>query len=78
MDSQSTMDLIGNPTLVKQIFRSSNQLHLKNNGGTTTVTHKAKMAGYHMHVWYNERAITNIIALSSVIKQYRVTYDSER
>jgi hypothetical protein len=41
------------------------------------VTHKAEMAGYHTHVWYNRKAITNsIIALSNVIKQYRVTYDS--
>jgi hypothetical protein len=41
------------------------------------VTHKAKMAGYHTHVWYNTKAITNILALSNVIKQYHVTYDSD-
>ncbi len=29
-----------------------------------------------MHVWYNEEAITNILSLSNVIKQYWVTYDS--
>ena len=42
-----------------------------------TVTHKAQMAGYHAHVWYSKKAITNILALSNVIKQYRVTYDSD-
>ena len=42
------------------------------------VTHKAKVAGYHTHMWYNnKKAITNILALSNVIKQYRVTYDSD-
>jgi hypothetical protein len=51
-------------------------MRLKSNGGTMTVTHKAKMAGYHTHVWYITKAITNILALSNVIKQYRVTYDS--
>jgi hypothetical protein len=30
---------------------------------------KGKVAGYHMHVWYNKRAITNIVALSNAIKQ---------
>jgi Reverse transcriptase (RNA-dependent DNA polymerase) len=77
LDSQSTMDLICNPALVKKIFRSGTQMQLKSNGGSMTVTHKAKMAGYHSDVWYNKKAITNILALSNVIKQYRVTYDSD-
>ena len=46
-------------------------MQLKSNGGTMLVTHKAKMAGYHAHVWYDKRAITNILALSNVIKQYQ-------
>jgi hypothetical protein len=41
-----------------------------------TVHHKAKVKGYHTHVWFCERAITNTLALSNVIRQYRVTYDS--
>ena len=77
LDSQSTMDLMCNPALVKKTFRSSKSMRLKSNGGTMMVTHKAKVAGYHMHVWYNKNAITNILALSNVIKQYRVTYDSD-
>jgi hypothetical protein len=42
-----------------------------------TVNHKAKMAGYHRDVWYNKKAITDILALSNVIKHYRVTYNSD-
>jgi hypothetical protein len=35
------------------------------------------MLGYHMHVvWYNKKAITKILALSNVIKEYWVTYHS--
>jgi hypothetical protein len=55
-------------------------MRLKSKGGTmvVTATHKAEVAGYHTHVvWYNKKAITNIIALSNVIKQYRVTYDGD-
>ena len=41
------------------------------------VTHKAKMAGYHKNIWFRKRATTDIIALSNIIQQYWVTYDSE-
>jgi uncharacterized protein YodC (DUF2158 family) len=77
LDSQSTMDLFCNRALVKRTFRSDKSTRLKSNGGTMVVTKKAKMAGYHTDVWYDKHAITNILALSNVIKQYRVTYDSD-
>jgi hypothetical protein len=41
------------------------------------VTRKATMPGYNKDVWFSTRAITNIIALSNLIQQYRVTYDSD-
>jgi hypothetical protein len=40
------------------------------------VSHKASILGYHNNVWFSKRAITNIIALKNLIKQYCVTYDS--
>ena len=77
LDSQSTMDLFCNRALVRKIYKSKNKMELNSNGGTMLVTHKAEMAGYHTHVWYDRRAITNILSLSNVTKQYRVTYDSD-
>ena len=41
------------------------------------IKHQAKLAGYQANVWFSKEAITNILALSNVIKQYRVTYDSQ-
>jgi hypothetical protein len=76
LDSQSTMDLICDPALVELTFKSSHSMRLKSNGGTMEVKKQAIMPGYHMHMWYNKEAITNILSLSNVIKQYRVTYDS--
>ena len=52
-------------------------MRLKSNGGTMVVTKKAEMAGYHTDVWFDRNAITNILALSNVIKQYCITYDSD-
>jgi hypothetical protein len=35
------------------------------------------MPGYNTDVWFSTKAITNIIASSNLIQQYRITYDSE-
>jgi hypothetical protein len=70
------MDLLCNKALVTKTFRSTKSMRLKSNGGTMMVNHHVKMKGYHMHVRYSEKAITNILALSNVIKQYCVTYDN--
>jgi hypothetical protein len=78
LDSQSMMDLFCNPKLVHNISRASNKMRLQSNGGSMTVNHKATMAGYKKKVWFSKDAITNIIALSNLIQQYHVTYDSKR
>ena len=77
LDSQSTMDLVCNEKLVDQTFRSRGSMRLRSNGGTMVVNHKATVPGYHKKVWFSKKAITNIIALSNLIEQYRVTYDSD-
>jgi hypothetical protein len=70
------MDQICDPALVESTFKSSHSMQLRSNGGTMEVRKQAIMPGYHMHMWYNKKAITNILSLSNVIKQYQVTYDS--
>jgi hypothetical protein len=70
------MDLICDPALVESTFKSSHSMRLKSNGGTMEVKKQAIMPGYHVHVWYNKKAITNILSLSNVIKQYCVMYNS--
>jgi hypothetical protein len=77
LDSQSTMDLFCNPKFVDNIKKSSKSMRLKSNGGTMMVSHKATMKGYKSDVWFSKDAITNNIALSNLIKQYRVTYNSK-
>jgi hypothetical protein len=77
LDSQSTMDLFCNRSFLKKSFRSKKSMRLKSNGGTMVVTQQAQIKGYHADVWYDKNAITNILALKNVIKQYRVTYDSD-
>jgi len=76
LDSQSTTDLFCNKRMLEYAYESKSQLNLKSNGGNLKTRKKAKMRGYDPHVWFSKSAITNIMALANVIKQYRVTYDS--
>ena len=52
-------------------------MKLRSNGGSMTVDHKAAFEVYKHKVWYDDKAIANIIDLKNIIKQYRVTYDSD-
>ena len=51
-------------------------MKVQGNGGTLAVTHKAIVPGYKQDVLLIKYAITNMIYLKNLIKQYRVTYDS--
>ena len=45
------------------------------NGGSITRNQKAHVRNYG-DVWFDKRAITNILSLKNIHKRYRVTYDS--
>ena len=74
--SQSTMYLFFNTKLVGNIYNAKKNMRLQSNGGEMLITHKAYVASYKPHVWFDQKAITNLIALKNLIKQYRVTYNS--
>jgi hypothetical protein len=77
LDSQSTMDLLCNASLVSKTSKSSSIMRLNINVGTMVVSHRATIPGYNTTVWFSTRAITNIINLISLIDQYRVIYDGD-
>ena len=77
LDSQSTMDLFCNPELSSDIMPSAQSLTVRGNGGALELHHKSKLPGIKKDVWYDSKAITNILSLSNMSKQYRVTYDSK-
>ena len=39
--------------------------------------HKVTLTSYKTDVWYDIKVITNILSLTNMSKQYRVTYDSK-
>jgi hypothetical protein len=76
LDSQSTMDLFCSKQLITNVTKANNKMRLQSNGGRMAVTQKATMPGYKKKVWFSKDVIINIIALSNLIQQYHVTYDS--
>ena len=76
IDGQSTMELFYNTKLVVNIYKANRNISLQSNGGKMLITHKAQVAGYKPHVWFDQKDITNLIDLKNIINKYCITYDS--
>ena len=50
-------------------------MRLHSNGGKMIIAHKAEVGSYKPLVWFDQKSITNLIALKNLIKQYCVTED---
>ena len=71
------MDLFCNKNLVTKIWEINNSMIVKGNGGDLKTHNKAYTKNYG-EVWFDERAITNIMSLKNVKDKFRVTYNSNR
>ena len=77
LDNQSTVDIFCNSDLLMNVRRVKSNMSIETNGGVLSTNMKGYLKGYG-DVWFHPKAIANILALSNVIKKYRVTYDSGR
>ena len=75
LDNQSTTDIFCDTSVVTNIRTVDETLRLHTNGGVLTTNQKAGLPGYGA-VWYDPRAITNILSLNNVKKRRKVIYDS--
>ena len=57
-------------------LKSNCTMTVQGNCVTLDITHRAKLKGYTYKPWFSKKAITNILSFKNMIKQYRVTYDS--
>jgi hypothetical protein len=76
LDNQSTVDVFHNAKLLTNIRKSRASMTIHCNAGTTKTNLIGDLAGYGT-VWYHPTGIANILSLSRVKKNHRITYDSE-
>lgn len=74
LDSQSTVDIFCNERYLRNIKKVSDTMYLATNGGVLKCTKQGLLPGYGM-VWFDERAITNIISVSKARRKgnYKIT-----
>ena len=77
LDNQSTTDVFCNNNLLNNIRSTNESLKMITNGGEFTTQNKGTLKNYG-DVWYDNKAVTNILSLANMVKKYRVTYDSAK
>jgi hypothetical protein len=78
LDNESTASIFCNRNYVQDIKESQEELILATNGGKLTTKMTATIPGYPIRVWYDPKAITNILAFHQMDKLYRITHDSKK
>ena len=73
LDIKSAVDIIANKYMVPNINRSEITITLHCNAWSRQVEYTANLNGYG-RVWYNPKAIANILSLSRATRKYRVVF----
>ena len=76
LDNQSTVDVLTNRRLLKNIQRAKKHMFIHCTTGVAKTNLVGDLPGYGT-VWYHPDGIANILSLSKVKEKYWVTFDSD-
>ena len=76
LDSQSTVDIFCNPRLVQNICRVKERMKIQCNAGAQVTNLVGDLPGYGP-VWFDSRAIANVLSLKLVKEKYHIQYNSD-
>ena len=77
LDNQSSVLVFCNPEYVKNIRAAERELSLQSNGGTLPIKNIADYDGFEELVWFFQNAMTSILSLTQVKREYEVSYNDE-
>jgi hypothetical protein len=74
LDNQSTVHQISNPSLLKNIRKSSKQINIHCNARVSKTELKGELGQLPVH--NNLNSIANVLSLKAVAEKHRITYDN--
>ena len=77
LDNQATVDIFGNPDLLRNIHGTATPLHIQGITGVQMITQQGDLPGHGL-VWYNPHVSVNILSMAKLKQQYHITYDSNK
>ena len=77
LDNQSSVHVFCNRDMVGNIRKAKRTLELESNGGKLPISTIASVDGFEEEVWFSEEAMTNILSLAVVKREYEVSYDGD-